>query len=487
VIYMLPTILTKGLGFLLLPIYTHAFAPSDYGALDLITSLGPMVQIVICIEVVQGMVRLRVDLPPEERARLTGTTWLFSLLMYAVFVAVALPAAPWLAQHVLGGSEFTDVTRIGIVAMSLTGLATMFLNQFRWELRSTTYTILTTCYAVSTIAVAALMALVLDLGVFGVLAGQAASAAVFSVVAILLARHSVRWVLSGPLLRRMLAYSWPLVPASLSVTLTLYFDRIALTILTSLQEVGVFGVAARLASVVTILVAALQTAVMPLILAHYTEPRTPASLAKIFRWALAILLSVCLALHLAAEGLVALIAPRSYAEAAQLVPVLALAMMVNQLYVFFPGMSLAMKTRQQLAVTVAAAVVALVTNLAFIPVLGALGAALASLSAALVFFVLWTAASQRHYPVPLDRGVLSRGVLLFVAVSAAAYALDGSNLADLTTNAAKVGLSATFVVGLVATGMTPPRELRAGVRSALRRETSLSSSEVPESPPNSTE
>jgi O-antigen/teichoic acid export membrane protein len=469
-VYMLPTILTKGLGFLLLPIYTHAFAPSDYGALDLITSLGPMVQVVICLEVVQGMVRLRVDVPPDERARLTGTTWLFSLLMYALFVAVALPAAPWLATHVLGGSNFTDIARAGIVAMSTAALATMFLSQFRWELRSTAYTILTTLYAVTTMAVAATMALVLEFGVLGVLVGQAVSATIFCLVAIVLARTSVRWVLSGPLLRRMLAYSWPLVPASLSVTLTLYFDRIALTVLTTLDEVGVFGVAARLASVIIILVAALQTAVMPLILAHHTEPRTPASLAKIFRWALAILLGICLVLHLAATRLVELLAPPSYAEAADLVPVLALAMMLNQLYVFFPGMALAMKTRQQLAVTVAGAVVSLVANFALIPVLGALGAAVASLAAALAFLMLWTAASQRHYPIPLEGPVLLRGLLLFVAVSAAAYALDDSGLSEPAADLVKLGLLVVFGVGLLASGMTPPRELRTGLRSALGRE-----------------
>lgn len=485
-IYMVPTILTKGLGFLLLPIYTHAFAPRDYGVLDLITTLGPMVQVVICLEVLQGMVRLRVDMTPEERARLTGTTWLFSLLMYGLFMAVTIPAAPWIAQHVLGSSDLTDVTRIGIVAMSMTALAGTFLSQFRWELRSGTYTILTTCFAVTTIGVAAWMALVLDFGVAGVLAGQAASAALFSVIAILLSRHSVRWVLSGTLLRRMLSYSWPLVPASLSVTLTLYFDRIGLTVLASLHDVGVFGVAARLASVITILVAALQMAVMPLIFAHYTEARTPASLAKIFRWALAVLLSVCLALHLVSGGLVALLAPTSYAEAAELVPVIALALMINQLYVFFPGMALAMKTGQQLAVTVAAAVVALVANVALIPILGALGAALASLSAALVFFVLWVSVSQRHYRVPLDLQTLGFGVTLFVVASAAAYAVDHSNLSELARGSAKLGLLAIFVGGLVAGGMAPPRELRSGLGAALRRDAPAPTG-AEESPPASGE
>jgi O-antigen/teichoic acid export membrane protein len=280
----------------------------------------------------------------------------------------------------------------------------------------------------------------------------------------------------------MLAYSWPLVPASLSVTLTQYFDRIALTILTSLHDVGVFGVAARLASVIVILISALQMAVMPLIYAHYTEPRTPASLAKIFRWALAILLSVCLALHLASDALVTLLAPPVYAEAAQLVPVLTLAMMVNQLYVFFPGMTLAMKTGQQLAVTAAAAAVALVAPFALIPALGALGAAVASLSAALVFFVLWTAVSQRHYRVPLDLPTLTRGVLLFVVMSAAAYALDNSGLSDLSRNSAKLGLLVTFVVGLMAGSMAPLREMRAGLWSAVRREGPSATTDLQASP-----
>lgn len=468
--YMLPTILTKGLGFLLLPIYTHAFTPNDYGVLDLITALGPMVYVVLCLEVLQGMVRLRVDVEPDEQRRLTGTTWTFSLLAYAVFVAATLPAAPWLAQHVLGDGGLTDVTRIGIVAMAMTALTTMFLSHFRWELRTTAYTLLTTCYAVTTIGVAAWVALGLELGVSGVLVGQAASGALFSAIAIVAARHSVRWTLSGTLLRRMLSFSWPLVPASLSVTFTLYFDRIALTVLTGLHDVGVFGVAARLASVVTILVAGLQMAVMPLIFAHYTEPQTPASLAKIFRWALGILLTVCFALHLAASGLVALLAPSEYTAAAQLVPVLALAMMINQLYVFFPGMALALKTRQQLAVTVVAGAVTVGANFALVPVFGALGAALASLSAAVVFLVIWVTASHRHYPVPVAHAALARGVGLFLALSVATYGLDEHDLKLPIEIVLKAALLLIFIAGLTVSGMTPLRELRSGVRSALRRE-----------------
>jgi O-antigen/teichoic acid export membrane protein len=467
-VYMVPTILTKGLGFLMLPIYTHAFAPSDYGVLDLLTTLGPMVNVVICLEVLQGMVRLRVDMPPGERAQLAGTTWLFSLLMYAVFIAVALPTAPWLAQHALGNPELTDVTRVGLVSMSLTSLAGLFLSQFRWELRSTLYAVLTTGYAATTVGVSAWVALVLHYGVVGILVGQAVSAGIFALIALVLTRSSVHWAFNRRLLRRMLAYSWPLVPASLSVTLTLYFDRIALTALTSLRDVGVFGVAARLASVITIVVAALQTALTPLIFAHYTEPGTPVNLAKVFRWSLGILLTICLALHLAAGALVAALAPPSYAAASELVPLLCLAMMFNQLYVFFPGMALAKKNGQQLAVTVAAAVTVLTANFALIPVLGALGAAVASLSAALVFIVAWAAASQRHYPLPLDLRSLSSGVGIFVAVSLAALVVDRSGASEVIRISAKLGLLVAFVVGLMAAGMTPLRELRMGLGLAIR-------------------
>lgn len=459
-VYAIPTFLTKGLAFLLLPIYARALQPSDYGVVDLVGSLGPIIHILICVEVLQGMVRLRVDMDSKCRARLTGTTWLFSIGMHLLFQVIALPNAESISNWVLGDPTYSDAAVAGIVSISATSLVNLFMSQYRWELRSVYFSVLSTGYAVTTIGLAALMALVLDYGVTGILVGQVLAGSIFIVISLALAGSSVTWTFDADLLRQMMKFSWPLVASSLTVMLTLSFNRIALTALTDLEQVGIFGMAVRLASITSILVAALQMAVTPLVYQHYRDPLTPASLAKLFRWTVAALMVVCLALHLLAETAVQVIAPGAYAPAAQLIPLLAPAMLLQQLYVFTPGMAIAKKTWMQLIVTSTSAVVSLAANLLLVPLYGALGAALATLCAAIVFFGAWAALSQRLYPLPYDVGPLVGGVMLYITLTAGAFWVDASSLGDNWLWAAKASILLVLASGLVTLGLIRTGEIQ---------------------------
>lgn len=466
--YAIPTFLTKGLAFLLLPIYARALRPSDYGVIDFVGSIGPMIHIVLCLEVLQGMVRLRVDLTEAGRARLSGTTWTFSILMHTAFLAVSLPNAEWMAVHVLGTHELEQAAMAGAVSISMTSLVHMFMSQFRWELRTKAFSVLSTGYAATSIGLAALMALVLEYGVTGIMMGQIASAAAFSVIAVYLARSTVTWRLDPRLLGQMVRYSWPLVPASLSVMLTLYFNRIALTSMASLHEVGIFGMAARLASVTAIAMAALQMAITPLVFARYQEPETPTSLARLFRWALAGFMVLCLGLQIVARPAVEIIASETYSSSAQLIPILAPAVLLSQFYVFAPGMAIAKKTRQQLMVTLLAAALSLMANFALVPMWGALGAAVATLLSAVVFFVAWVMVSQRHYPVPFERLPIARGVLAFLAFSFVVAVVDNAIADSVQTWLFRGFVFATFLGAVVATGMISAAELRGAARGVLK-------------------
>ncbi len=91
--YSLPAMLSLGLGLVLLPIYARVLTRDEFGALDLILALAPIVMIVMTLELLQGLGRLRADANAEDRRRMTGTAWLVSGWGFLVFVAFGLIAA----------------------------------------------------------------------------------------------------------------------------------------------------------------------------------------------------------------------------------------------------------------------------------------------------------------------------------------------------------------------------------------------------------
>ena len=85
-VYALGTIVTRGLGLLLLPLYTHALQPDEFGLLDLIVTVGVLVNLVVPLETPQAVARLW-----NERAQgiprrgLAGTGAAFALGELALY------------------------------------------------------------------------------------------------------------------------------------------------------------------------------------------------------------------------------------------------------------------------------------------------------------------------------------------------------------------------------------------------------------------
>ena len=56
-VYGLATVLSRGMAFFLLPLYTHVLTVSQYGAYDLLITLGALANLTIALEISQGLAR----------------------------------------------------------------------------------------------------------------------------------------------------------------------------------------------------------------------------------------------------------------------------------------------------------------------------------------------------------------------------------------------------------------------------------------------
>jgi O-antigen/teichoic acid export membrane protein len=400
VIYALAAMASRGATFLLVPIYTRLLDPSHYGALELILTAGLLVNLMVALEVGQGLAREWAEQTDEARRRsLASTAFTFTVLAHAAFLAIALAASAPLTHALLGSVTFEAEFRAGLVFVALNAVFLQLQNQFRWDLRPRSYAVISVLYGGLTLVAGA--GLGRSHGLQGILWGQALAAGLCCAASLVLLHGQVQLALDGRQLARMLRYSLPLVPSGAALFASFYVNRLILAAFTSLTEVGILGVGQRIAGLTTLLIVGLQGALTPLIYRHHHEPGVPAQLAKIFEGFVAIAMLSCLLLSVFARELVGWIATPRFAVSATLLPWLAPAALLSQMYIFAPGIAIARKTSWQLALTGASAVVAIALNLLLIPLWGAWGAAVASCSAAALFLALWVAASQRVYPMPL--------------------------------------------------------------------------------------
>jgi O-antigen/teichoic acid export membrane protein len=402
-VYGVAALLSQGIGVLLFPFLAHHFSPREYGVIDILTLVAILTNLTIALEVNQGLGRHFVDASDErERVDYASTALLFTIGAYTVFAAIALALATPLTHVLLAPRVDPWITRVAIAWIWVGGIVYLAQDQLRWRMRPRAYGFVAVTTATVTAGSTVVLVLGFGVGVIGALIGQLAGALAAALALFFLSRGAYAPRFDRRKLGLMLAFSLPLVPSSIGVFLNGFADRLVLQHSRSLSDVGIYGVAFRIATVVTLLLAGFQGAATPLILARHEETTTRDELARIFRLFSALALIAFLAVSLFADSEVRVLASAAYARADILVPYLFMSALLFGVYIFAPGLTIVKRTGTFALISVSAGLLNLGLALALVPPLGIRGAGLATAASSAWFFVLTMLFSQRHYEVGHD-------------------------------------------------------------------------------------
>ncbi len=400
-IYLVPSVLSSGMSFVMFPFYAHRFTPREYGAFDLLTLTAMLVGWTVALEIYQGVGRYVAGERDADRVRSYASTALwFAVGAYAVFAAVIEALAVPASRALLGAGVHVALLRVAVPWMCVQGVLAIAQAQLRWQLRPVAFAVGAVINAVVTVIASGLLVFTAGLEVEGAVLGQLIGGAVSLAFVLLATRGTFTLHFNRRRCAEMLRFSTPLVPSSAGVFLNLYADRLVIQHIRTLADVGVYGVGYRLAMVVSLVLAGFQGAAIPLILARKDEPSTPDDLARIFRIFSALMLSAFVVLSILATPAIRLLAAARYQSAAEVVPFLIVSVAFANMYIFAPGLSIAKKTAPMATITGLAGIANLGLALLLVPPLGIVGAGVATASTSFAWFVALMALSQRQYGAP---------------------------------------------------------------------------------------
>lgn len=412
-VYGLAKLLTGGLTLLALPIYTHALAPKDYGVVDLLTSLATVAHVTVALEIAQGMGR-HVMSPEGEaaRERYASTALWWTLASYSIFAAGMMPLAGLISRLLFGNEDNGNVVRVATLVIWSTGLFNIVQNLLRYSRLAPKFAMVSILFTVTNVGVTLVMLLVLHAGLVALFIGQFIAGCTALCLGLYFARASIRLIFDRERAREMLRFSIPLVPSGIGVMLCMYVDRFAVLKLLTVADLGLYGVAFRCSTVVAIVVAGFDAALAPLVYQKHHLPETPAQLARMFRWFLALAAPLLLFLGFFASVIVSIVAPPSYAGASKLVFMLSTSMLVANLYNFSPGLWIAKKTTWVAMISVGSGLLNLILNFVLIPRIGLVGAALGTLLSAITAGLAHFVFGRRFYRVPFEWPRLAAAIAL---------------------------------------------------------------------------
>jgi len=425
VIYAIPALLSRGISIFLIPLYTRVLSPSDYGSFDLLMAFSGVVSLVVAFEVSQGIARFYAgEEDPKRKVNYATSGLWFTIFCYLVFSLVAVAFSDFLSVFVMGREGLASVFQAGLLYMALNAIFSLVQNQFRWELRSKNYAIASLLFSLSSAFGAVTFAYFMNLGLIGLLWGMVLGGGVGTLYGAWNLRKSFRFQFHIVCLKEMLVFSIPLVPSSLAVVASIYIDRIMIKHFMTIDDVGLFGIGVRVASVVGLLMVGFQGALTPLVYTYYRNPETPGQLAAIFRYFIFLALLVCAGISIFAGDILRLMTTSGYYAAASVVVFLAPAVLLAQMYIFAPGIGIAKKTHLMVWINLGGLVSSITLNWLLIPIFGIDGAGLSTLLSYVLVLAAYMYFSQRYYPVPHDWVRILASLLLCCCVVAVVLQLE---------------------------------------------------------------
>jgi O-antigen/teichoic acid export membrane protein len=422
--YTAASILSKLIAVALLPLYTRYLTKADYGNAELMFAAVVSVSIVVRLGLIEAILRFYYK-DGEDPARVVSSTFAGLFWFSTVGALVALPFATPIGEALLDPKTPAEVDLAAELArISIGGLwvLTMFefmLTLFRLEERARAYFTTTILNVLATIGLTVVLVVGAGEGARGLLVGSYASGGAFVLGLIVVHRRRLSLLFDRQLLRRLLRFGLPTMPAELSLYLLNFVDRIIILRSAGAAELGLYSLAVKFAQGVNVVVRGFQLAWPPLAYSIRDDDEARGAYAGIVTWFVAGCAFVVTGMWLLSRWIVRALAAPEFFGSYKAIGLVATGVTLYALYmVLVVILGRTGRTEFNFPATIAALATNLALNLALVPPLGIVGAGLALVASYLVVVALMYVFTQRLFPVPYEWGRLAKVVLVSVALVA---------------------------------------------------------------------
>ena len=404
-IYGLGDLLTKVVGFLLIPFYTNYLDVRSYGVLELLDLTSYVIALFLAMGLSQAMMKFYFDFErQEDRDAVLGTSLFLSWGTGAIALIFLFSLSPAISNLVLQSPAYSPLFNMMFFSTVLTVCAEVPLTWLRIREQSALFTAVSFVRTIASVLLNIVFIACYGMGVMGVLLASAITGVFMGSYVLIYMLRRIRLSFSWPICKRILAFGFWLIGSWFAGFILNFADRFLLQRLGSLTEVGIYALSYKFGFLLNVLLLApFQRSWVPKQFEIAGEPEAKKIFSLVFTYYCALQFLLTLGISVTIQDVLELISAPEYQEAYRYVPVILLAYNFYGAYSFLHFNLLYTRRTKLLAlVSLLGAALNVAANLKLIPLYGALGAAWATLiSFAFLFFLLF-AISQRVYYIPFD-------------------------------------------------------------------------------------
>ncbi len=260
-IYALTTLLTGGLQFLLVPLYTRYLKTADYGILAVAATVQLLIGIVLGLGLTSAVGRFYYDAKTRaELGTLCGTLLFFLLLVPGACVFALDRAGMHGALEIFAEVPFHPYLRLVLWSAYLSLFVTLPIGIYTSAQRPLAVLLVTVASAAATIGFTLYYVVGRGEGAIGNLKGSLIGNGISAVISIALLWQMAPLRFSGGILRGALLYALPFVPHAFANLVISQSDRFVLQRFIPVGVLGLYSLAGQVAFAVAAAVTAVNSA-----------------------------------------------------------------------------------------------------------------------------------------------------------------------------------------------------------------------------------
>lgn len=400
-IYQLGEILNKAVGFLLIPIYTKAFTPEEYGILALILVLESFVTIIFGFGIVFGMGRSFYDYDDEYNRKVVLSTALLSTFCSAsILFSISYLFSGNITKIIFGNNSNIILVKISLLYSYINVLRTPGLSFLKVHKKSISYTVwysisfITSCLGIIYLVVFK------KSGIVGVLIGHIISSSITLLIYIQLRKFLV-FKFSKQEFKKMMIFGLPLIPDSIIFILLTMADRFFINHYVNTAQVGIYSLGAQFVNLLTIfLINPLRNIWEPSVYSSEKNPNSNSYYINIFEGFIIVAFIFASLVSIFTYDVLRIMSDKSYWDAYKIIPILFLSNICFGTSIFIAvGIMLKRKTKYMPIIMGIAAIINIAGNFLLVPKYGVYGAAFATSFSFLVLVVVKYFITQKFYRV----------------------------------------------------------------------------------------
>ncbi|QNG60237.1 oligosaccharide flippase family protein [Bacillus sp. PAMC26568] len=404
-LYALMNVGTKLIAFLMLPIYTTYLSPSEMGAFELVEAVVSILTFVIIFGTDNALAyyfyKTEIE---EEKEQFFKAALSFRLLLAGFIFFLFLVFGPPIAEHLLKNSAYYHVLLLAGVVLFVEAVITLVLTYERFLFKSKKVAGLTVLKLLLVAILSFVFLKFLNWKVESIYVGRLISGLLIILLIFKQLWSFISFRIDKALLKKLLVYGAPLVPASIAFWVITFSNRFFLTVFESLDSSGIYGVAVKFATVISLLTSSVQMAWRPYSMSIKDSPDAKKIYSNIFYLILIIGMAGVIGIATIAPYLLQLMVPdKSYSEAADFIALLSLGSFLSFYYLIISvGLFLEEKTKVISVYVGLSAILSVILNIVLIPFYSIWGAVIALLISYLFVNISIFLRSQKVYHIPVS-------------------------------------------------------------------------------------